>query len=183
MTSNADSPLASGKQQKRKKGKGATEEFEKLRKDMDMLQAELQKFKELAARAQADLQNAKMRVERERSEVGAFATEEVLRRILPTLDNFRRAFVHLPSEFEGHEWVKGLRATEQEFFRQLEAVGLKRMSSADSLVDPSKHEVLMTGPGEAGKILEVFEEGYELNGKVLRPAKVRVGQEQGSSSV
>jgi len=54
------------------------------------------------------------------------------------------------------------------------------MSSMGSLIDPARHEVLMTGPGEAGKVLEVFEEGYELSGKVLRPAKVKIGQVQES---
>ena len=42
-------------------------------------------------------------------------------------------------------------------------------------VDTQKHEVLQTGPGEEGKVVEVFEEGYSFNGKVLRPAKVKVG--------
>ena len=54
-------------------------------------------------------------------------------------------------------------------------LGLKKMDASGAVLDPVKHEVLQAGPGEKGKVLEVFEEGYELNGKVLRPAKVRVG--------
>lgn len=142
---------------------------------IDELKAELEKMRELAARAQADLQNAKMRGEREAQDLRIFASESILRKILPTLDNFQRAFQHIPEDLQNHEWVKGVQAIEAELMKHVSDAGLKRMQSLGELVDPQRHEVLSIGPGEAEKVAEVFEEGYELHGKVLRPAKVRAG--------
>jgi molecular chaperone GrpE len=144
------------------------------------LEEELMKMRDLAARAQADLQNAKGRIEREADDLRKFATESLLRRLLPTLDNFQRAFIHVPEELKDHEWVKGVAAIEQDLMRQMTDVGLKRMQSLGEISDPHRHEVLNLGPGAEGIVVEVYEEGYELHGKVIRPAKVRAGD--GSAS-
>ncbi len=142
----------------------------------DALQEELRKLRDLAARAQADLQNAKARAEREAADIRTFATESIVRRLLPTLDNFQRAFLHVPEELQEHEWVKGVAAIEQDLMRTMTDAGLKRMDAMGAVVDPQFHEVLTMGPGPEGTVTEVFEEGYMLHGKVLRPAKVRAGE-------
>lgn len=146
-----------------------------LRAELEAAQAEIVRLKDIAGRAQADLQNAKQRLEREASDLRAFAAESVVRRILPTLDNFQRAFAAVPQDIAGHEWVKGLAAIEQDLLRQVSEMGLERMASLGTAVDPARHDVLTAGPGEEGKVVEVFEEGYTLNGKVIRPAKVKAG--------
>lgn len=139
------------------------------------LQEELNRLKEIAGRAQADLQNAKDRLQREAEEFRRYAAEGVIRRLLPTIDNFQRAVKHVPAELKDHEWVRGIVAMEQELLRGLQDAGLKRMESLGVPVDATKHEVLMTGSGEEGRVIEVFEEGYLLHDKVLRVAKVKVG--------
>ena len=146
-----------------------------LQKEIATLQAELARFRDLAGRAQADLQNAKARVERESDDLRRFASEQMIRRMLPTLDNFQRAFQHVPAELESHEWVRGVAAIEQELMRVMADAGLTRMSSLNQPVDASRHEILSVGDGPTDVVVEVFEEGYEMNGKVLRPAKVKVG--------
>lgn len=148
-----------------------------LRAELDAASAEVARLKDLAGRAQADLQNAKQRLEKEAADLRAYASEGVIRRILPTLDNFQRAFASVPADIAGHEWVKGLTAIEQDLFRQVSDLGLERMASLGAPVDPAVHDVLSVGPGEEGKVIEVFEEGYALNGKTIRPAKVRAGGE------
>lgn len=137
--------------------------------------AEVAKWKDVAARAQADLQNAKERLKREREDIGAFANEQFMRSLLPTLDAFQRAFSHLPKDLEGHEWVKGVTAIEQDLLRRVQDAGLTKMDAAGKPLDPERHEVLMTAPGPADTVIEVLEEGYELSGRVLRPAKVKAG--------
>lgn len=146
-----------------------------LQQQIAQLQEELQKMKDLAARAQADLQNAKVRAEREATELRMFASESIIRKILPTLDNFQRAFQHVPDDLASHEWVKGVQAIESDLMKQVSDAGLKRMQSLGEIVDPQRHEVLSLGAGKADTVVEVFEEGYELNGKVIRPAKVKAG--------
>lgn len=136
---------------------------------------EIAKLKDMAARAQADLQNAKMRMEKEAQEIRSFAMQGLIEKLLPTIDNFQRAFDHLPEELAGHDWVKGLQATEQQLMRDLESVGLKKIEAAGMPVDTQRHEVLQAAEGDADTVVQVLENGYELHGKVIRPAKVVVG--------
>ncbi len=155
--------------------KRASNDVPNLHAKIAELEKEIARLKDIAGRAQADLQNAKARVERERGEIGRFAAEEIVRKLLPTLDNFQRAFQHVPKELQGNEWVSGVQVVEQELIRHMEAVGLQRLQSQGAIVDPHYHEVLNVGPGEEGRVIEVYEEGFLLHGKVIRPAKVKAG--------
>ena len=148
-----------------------------LEKQVADLTEQLKRFQEAASRAQAELQNVKLRLTREAGEMRTFAAEGVLSKLLPTIDNFQRAVRHLPAEIANNEWVKGMVATEQVFLKQIGELGLKRFESLDQPVDPARHEVLMAGPGKAGTVIDVLEDGYELHGKMIRPAKVKVGQD------
>ncbi len=151
------------------------QEVAALKAQVETLKKEADCLKDLAGRAQADLQNAKDRLERDRQDIAKFALEGALKRLLPTIDNFQRAFQHLPEDLKNHEWAKGVAAIEQELVKQVTELGLRKIEAAGATLDPAKHEVLQVAPGEKGKVLAVLEEGYELNGRVLRPAKVRVG--------
>ncbi len=140
------------------------------------LEEKVKKLTDAAARAQAELQNAKIRMQKEADDTRKFASEMFLLRLLPTIDNFRRAFAHLPPDLASHEWVKGIQAVEQDFMRQVQEVGLRRIDALGEDVDPARHEVLMEEEGEPGKVVGVIEDGYELHGKILRPAKVKAGR-------
>lgn len=150
-------------------------ELDALRKEVEKLRAEVQQFRELAARAQADLQNARARMGKEAEEMRIFAAELLVRQLLPTVDNLRRACRHLPADLASHEWARGVLSTEQELLRQLRSIGLESMDVPGKPIDPLRHEVLLTAPGEEGTIIDVIEDGYLFRGKVLRPAKVAVG--------
>jgi molecular chaperone GrpE len=139
------------------------------------LETQVKKLTDVAGRAQADLQNAKMRMEKDAEGIRTFAAEMILKKLLPVIDNFQRAFIHLPAALNDNDWVKGVAAIEQDFMKQVTAMGLKKIEALGQPVDPAFHDVLMQGPGEAGKVTEVFEDGYMLHGKVLRPAKVKAG--------
>lgn len=143
--------------------------------DNEELKLQLQKMTDLAGRAQADLQNAKQRMERDAADMRQYAVSSIILKLLPTIDNFQRAFLHLPEDLKNHEWVKGVAAIEQDFIRVISELGLKKIESLGQQVDTYKHEVITVGEGPEGEIIEVLEEGYELNGKVIRPAKVKVG--------
>jgi molecular chaperone GrpE len=140
----------------------------------DLLQ-KLQHMTDLAARSQADLQNAKTRMQKDREELQRFSAELTLRMLLPTIDNFQRAAQHLPKDIEGHEWVKGMLATEKELVRQFQELGLQRMECMGTPVDTAMHDVVSVAEGDEGVIVQVLEDGYTLHGRLLRPAKVVVG--------
>ena len=139
------------------------------------LTVKLQQMTDIAARAQADLQNAKIRMQKDSDDLRKFASEMFLQKLLPTIDNFQRAFQHLPDDLKNHEWVKGITAIEQDLMRHMTEMGLKKMECLGSQVDTAPHEVITIGHGTEAEIIDVIENGYELNGKILRPAKVRVG--------
>ncbi len=143
--------------------------------ELEAAQAEIARLKDIAGRAQADLQNAKERLKREREEIGLFAAEKLMLSILPTLDGFQRAMKHLPADLANNEWVKGIAATEADLMNRLKEMGLKRFDSVGTKADPKTEEIVMTGPGEEGVVVEMLEDGYTLHDKVLRPAKVKVG--------
>ncbi len=155
--------------------KASDDQLSKLQQKIAELEKQLAVLKETAARAQADLQNAKVRMEKEASEMRKFAGEMSLIKLIPIIDNFQRAFDHLPSELKDHQWVKGVEAIEKDLMKQVTEMGLKKIPSLGLPVDPHKHEVLMTADGEEGIIQGVTEEGWELHDKVLRAAKVIVG--------
>ncbi|MCK5471660.1 nucleotide exchange factor GrpE [Candidatus Gracilibacteria bacterium] len=134
-------------------------------------------FEEKYLRTLAELENFRKKVERERTDFAKLANENALTTLLPILDNFKRASEHLPSDLKDNEWVKGVAEIEKQFEQTLESLGLQRIEvMAGDTCDAMKHEAIATGEGESGKILEVVEEGYELNGKILRASKVRVGK-------
>ncbi|MCB9808331.1 nucleotide exchange factor GrpE [Candidatus Peribacteria bacterium] len=136
---------------------------------------EIAKLKDMAARAQADLQNAKIRMEKEAKEMRTFAMLGLIEKLLPTIDNFQRAFDHLPEELAEHDWVKGLQATEQQLMTDLSTVGLQKLDVLGEAINSERHEVLQAAPGEHDTVVQVLEEGYAFNGRVIRPAKVIVG--------
>lgn len=154
-----------------------------LQKKIEELTEQLAKASDVASRAQAELQNAKIRLEREASDIRLFAAESVLLKLLPTIDNLQRALKHLPKDIEDKkgvypelvEWVKGIVALEQDFLKKVGEMGLKRFESQGQPVDSARHEILMQGEGAEGTVVEVIEDGYELHGKVIRPAKVKAG--------
>lgn len=151
--------------------------------DDDALQnalEEVARLKDMAARAQADLQNAKARMQKEAADIRVFAVQGLIEQLLPTIDNFRRAFEHLPEDLKTHEWVKGVQAMEQQLLRDLEGAGLKSIEALGLQADSSRHEVIQTVPGPMHTVMQVLESGYELNGKVIKPAKVTVGNGEGN---
>lgn len=139
------------------------------------LTEQLKKASDVSSRSQAELQNAKIRMEREASDLRKYAAEAVLTKLLPTIDNLQRALKVIPKNLENDAWVKGIVALEQQFLKEVGDMGLRRFDSVGKPFDAERHEVLMEGQGEPGKVIEVLEDGYELHGKVVRPAKVKVG--------
>ncbi len=151
--------------------------YAELEKKIEDLNGQLKAMTEAAARAQAELLNAKSRLEREAGDMRKFAAEAVLMKLLPVIDNLQRAIKHLPEDLKDNEWVKGVIATEQQLLKQVGEMGLIRFESLGEPLDPARHEVLMQGAGKENTVTDVIEDGYELHGKVVRPAKVKSGSD------
>lgn len=145
-------------------------------------------------RAQADYQNLKRDMEKEKVELAKFANLSLLLELLPVLDNFSRAVQHLPEDKSGEaprtgqagsgsagkndEWVKGVLAIQQQLQSILSGMGVTEVP-AEGMFNPELHETVGDGDGQdaaTGTILEVVQPGYLLYGKLIRPAKVKVAK-------
>ncbi|MBC7186111.1 MAG: nucleotide exchange factor GrpE [Calditrichaeota bacterium] len=128
-------------------------------------------------RTQADFINYKRRVERERADFAAEGRREVLRALLPVLDDFDSVLAYHGQE-QGPA-AMGLRQVAEKLRRVLADSGLQRFGEVGERFDPELHEAVATEPCSPeldGLLLEVWQPGYRVDGKVLRAAKVKVGR-------
>ena len=130
-------------------------------------------------RAQADFTNYKRRTAQERQEFNSFANANIIRGLLPVLDDLERALNAIPPEFANHDWAEGVRMVERKFKTILEGQGVKQIKALGETFDPGLHEALRQDKGEEGIVIEELQKGYMLHDKLLRPARVAVGNGEG----
>ena len=125
-------------------------------------------------RARAEFDNARRRVERERSEYIQFAAMDLVKDLLPVLDDFERA---LKVETADRDYAKGVELIYQRMFETLKKMGLEPITTAGCQFDPNLHQAVervQTDEAEDLSILSEYQRGYNFKGKLLRPAMVRV---------
>jgi molecular chaperone GrpE len=130
----------------------------------------------LAQRTQADFDNFRKRMARENAQAVDRGVAKLAKELLPALDHLELSL----KAAEGHEdVVKGFALVREEFFTALAKVGIQPFSPAGEPFDPNEHEAMASQPSEdaePGTVIEVYQQGYRLNGAVLRPARVVVAQ-------
>ena len=133
-------------------------------------------------RLKADFENTRKRLEREKIESFKFANERLLVEILPIMDNLDRAMTSLA---EGHDPEKvkdGLKIAQEELHKVLEKHGVEAVKSLGSQFDPNLHEAVavVTDATDAkdGTVVDEIQRGYLLNGRLIRPSRVRVAQHE-----
>lgn len=125
-------------------------------------------------RARAEFDNMRRRTDRERSDYLQFAAMDLVRDILPVLDDFDRA---LQVESADKEYVKGVELIAQRLYETLKKMGLEPIDTAGKQFDPNLHQAVErveTADEEDQAILGEFQRGYNFRGKLLRPAMVKV---------
>lgn len=144
-------------------------------------EAHLKEIKEQLLRTNADLQNFKNRVARERTAWIQDAQIELIKKFLPIVDNFERALQVAQeqklTELE-HSWMSGIQLTYKELEKFLHENGVREIDCTKKF-DPQLHEALATlqvPEKKTGDIAHVHQKGYALGDKVIRPAKVTVAQ-------
>jgi molecular chaperone GrpE len=154
------------------------------------LRAELDKAKSDAAanldgwqRARAEFANFKKRNETQNIELRAFATQQLVAKLLPVLDDFDRATKSVPEPLQHMTWIEGVLLIQRKLGLILESEGAKPIEvRAGEVFNPSLHEAIMQddapeGSGiESGQIIEVIQNGYKIGERVIRPALVRVAK-------
>ncbi|MBI5422214.1 nucleotide exchange factor GrpE [Candidatus Peregrinibacteria bacterium] len=127
------------------------------------------------ARCMADLQNYRRRSEEDKARFVKFANAELLKVLLPALENLDRSCKHLPEELKENAWAKGVLHTQSDLTKALALLGVTKIETVGKKLDLKFHEVLIQGPGEKDVIIEDLDPGYLVNGEVLKAAKVKVG--------
>lgn len=142
--------------------------------DRDRLAAEKAELHERLLRTCAEFENFRRRAERERSEYLQFAAGDLIREILPALDDFERALQH---ETADREYAKGVELIYQRLSETLRKMGLEPIETTGARFDPTVHQAVQrveTDEAEDQTVLGEFQKGYTFKGKLLRPAMVRV---------
>ena len=145
-------------------------EIEKLVKEREDLYQRL-------ARLQADFDNFRKRSRKEQEDFARYASQNLVERLLPVLDNFSRA---LEAEYGDNNSLKaGVEMTYRQLFEVLSQEGLTVIEAKGQTFDPEYHEAVMqeeTDEYPDGTVIEVFQKGYKLKNKVIRPAMVKVAK-------
>ena len=140
------------------------------------LRAEKQDLLQTLVRRQADFENYRKRIERDRHEEGRRGVERLMLDLIPVLDGFDRALqAHDDPAYE--EYRKGMMLIRKQLWDALARHGLERIDAAGKIFDPHFHQAIERAESNEypdGYILHVFQDGYMFHGRVLRPAIVRV---------
>ncbi|HVW83864.1 MAG TPA: nucleotide exchange factor GrpE [Bryobacteraceae bacterium] len=151
-----------------------SDNLDQLRIERDGLKAERDEARDLLLRRQAEFDNFRKRTERERSEYLQYAGMEMVKDLLPVLDDFERA---LQADSGSSDYAKGVAMIYNRMLETLKKLGLEPMETAGKPFDPHLHQAIErveTNEAEDNTVLGEFQRGYHFKGKLLRPAMVRV---------
>jgi molecular chaperone GrpE len=140
------------------------------------LQAEKEELTQTLMRRQADFENYRKRVERERQEEGRRGVGRMAEELLPMLDGFERA-LHAHDDPAYEEYRKGLELIYRQLLDTLSRNGVERISAAGKIFDPNFHQAIErvdTHEVPDGTVVGVLQDGFLFHGRVLRPSIVRV---------
>jgi|SRR5208282_5281411 len=164
--------------------KAAADDAEREDAEVKKLGADLDELRQTLLRRQADFENYRKRIERERSEDGRRATARVIEGLIPVLDGFEHALAaHREDEYENYR--KGFELIYKQLLDNMAKLGAHRIDPLGKPFDPHLHQAVdrvETTEHPDGTILAVFQPGYEFHGRVLRPAMVRVAVHPGGAS-
>lgn len=142
--------------------------------ELEQARGERDELKDLLVRRQAEFDNFRKRTERERSEYLQYAGMEMVRDLLPILDDFERA---LKADASSPEYAKGVEMIYTRMSESLKKLGLEPIVTEGAMFDPHLHQAIErveSADAPENTILGEFQRGYNFKGKMLRPSMVRV---------
>ena len=144
--------------------------------ELNKLATELEELRQTLLRRQADFDNYRKRIEKERAEDSRRATARVIEGFIPVIDGFEQALaVHRDAAYENYR--KGFELIYKQLLENVTRLGAERVDPVGKAFDPHLHQAMdrtETMEHEDGTVLQVFQPGYVFHGRVLRPAMVRV---------
>ncbi len=170
-------PAGDGKQEE-PKGEKVPTPMEKLQTQLEEKTRESAEYFDKWIRLQAEFENYKKRIQREKSDQMKFGNETLLRAILPIIDNLERAIDHGKKTKEAGPLIAGVEITLKQFLNILEKFGVKPVLAIGEVFDPEKHEAIsqIQSDLESNRVVSEGQKGYFFHERLLRPAKVIVSK-------
>ncbi len=143
------------------------------------LQNQLAELTEALQRERADAANIRRRHEEQLAGLKDLVKANVVRELLPVIDNFERALKHVPKDLEGNDYIKGVQGVVKQFEKTLEQMGVERIKTLGEVFDPHYHEAVSMedGNGTVEVVCEELQPGYKIGNDVIRHAMVKVKME------
>ena len=151
---------------------GDANDFQRLKAERDML------FEKLA-RAQADFQNSRKRIQAESDQRAQYANANLIKSLLPVIDNFERALAQDPDKTDTKSMLKGMQIVHDQWLNVLRQQLVQEIApQPGEAFDPNRHEALMHQPSPFpdGSVVQTLQKGYALHDRTLRPAQVSVSK-------
>ena len=155
------------------------QENERLKEENTQLQQEKKALQERTLRLQADGENFRKRINREKEEFSRYAKEEFIREILPIKDNLERALEHGGGEDNPQAIIEGINLILEQFSSIFEKMGVVCLTCHGEKFDPNFHEAMMhqeSADHEPNTVIAEHQKGYLYQGRLLRPALVTVSK-------
>jgi len=144
--------------------------------DVTALEQQIGELTEALQRERADAVNLRRRHDEQIASLRTSSKANVIRDLLPVIDNFERALKHVPKELENNDYVKGVQGVVKQFEKTLADIGVERIKTVGKKFDPYVHEAVSMEEGDGGEeiVSEELQAGYKLGDHVIRHAMVRV---------
>lgn len=144
--------------------------------ELQELQQQVGELTEALQRERADAVNLRRRHEEDMASLRTRVRANVVRELLPVIDNFERALKHVPAELEGNDYVKGVQGVVRQFEKSLADMGVERIATVGQPFDPRYHEAVAMEEGDGAEeiVSDELQSGYRINDDVIRHAMVRV---------
>lgn len=144
--------------------------------DVATLEQQIAMLTEALQRERADAENLRRRHDEQMAGLRTSVKAQVVKDLLPVIDNFERALKHVPAELQDNTYIKGVEGVVKQFEKTLRDMGVERIAGAGAPFDPHLHEAVSMEDGDNGEeiVSEELQAGYQLGDTVIRHAMVRV---------
>lgn len=148
----------------------------KTKVDVAALEQQIGELTEALQRERADATNIRRRHDEQLANVRNVAKANIVRDLLPVIDNFERALKHVPSELVDNDYIKGVQGVVKQFEKTLHDIGVERIKTVGEPFDPRFHEAVAMEEGDGAEevVSEELQSGYRLGDDVVRHAMVKV---------
>ncbi|MFZ2410075.1 MAG: nucleotide exchange factor GrpE [Candidatus Methanoperedens sp.] len=156
-----------------------------IRKELDNVKKQLEEEKDRCLRLNAEFENSRKRILKEREEFIKYANEKLILELIDVLESLERGIENTKKAGDKDKLIEGMELVYKQFKNVLEKNGLTTIKALGEKFDHYKHEAMMqtiTDECDEGVVLEEFARGYMLNGKVIRYSKVRVSKNKESEA-